>query len=147
LSMPMPMSMPPQGGELVEFETEGEENWTTLKLKDGSVLKFRSVVTAIFRIGNDPNTGLPVYAVQNSNAIRVVSIPKELIKKEKEKDKKELPPELTPAPVEPHVALALSDAEFQELMAGLELDPAGEWAWQYAAPGPVTVEEYQTETA
>jgi len=79
------MPLPPQGGELVEFEAEGEDSWTTLKLKDGSVLKFRSVVTAVFRIGNDPNTGLPVYGIQNSNAIRVVSIPKELIKKEKEK--------------------------------------------------------------
>jgi hypothetical protein len=81
------MSIPPQGGELVEFETEGEDYWTTLKLKDGSVLKFRSVVTAVFRVGNDANTGLPVYGIQNSNAIRVVSIPKELIKKEKDRDK------------------------------------------------------------
>jgi len=82
------ISMPPQGGDLVEFEAEGEDHWTTLKLKDGSVLRFRTVVTAVFRIGNDPNTGLPVYGIQNSNAIRMVSIPKELIvKKDKDKDK------------------------------------------------------------
>ena len=79
------MPIPPQGGELVEFEVEDEDHWTTLKLKDGSVLKFRSVVTAVFRIGNDPNTGLPVYGIQNSNAIRMVTVPKELIKKDKEK--------------------------------------------------------------
>jgi len=85
--MPMPMPMPPQGGELVEFEAEGEDSWVTLKLKDGSVLKFRSVVTAVFRVGNDPNTGLPVYGIQNSNSIRIVSIPKELIRKDKEKEK------------------------------------------------------------
>ena len=82
----MSISMPPQGGDLVEFEAEGEDNWTTLKLKDGSVLRFRTVVTAVFRIGNDPNTGLPVYGIQNSNAIRMVSVPKELIVK-KDKDK------------------------------------------------------------
>jgi hypothetical protein len=75
------VSGPPQGGELVEFEIEGEDQWTTIKLKDGSVLKFRSLVTAVFRIGNDPNTGVPVYAIQNSNAIRLVNIPKDLIKK------------------------------------------------------------------
>jgi hypothetical protein len=79
------MPMPSQGGELVEFEAEGEDSWTTLKLKDGSVLKFRSVVSAVFRMGNDPNTGLPVYAIQNTNAIRIVSIPKDLIRKDKEK--------------------------------------------------------------
>jgi hypothetical protein len=75
--------MPAQGGELVEFEVEGEDSWITLKLKDGSVLKFRSMVTAVFRMGNDPNTGLPVYAIQNTNAVRMVNIPKELIKKDK----------------------------------------------------------------
>lgn len=79
----MSMPMPPQGGELVDFDTEGEENWITLKLKDGSVLKFRSIVTAVFRMGNDPNTGLPVYAIQNTNAVRVVNVPKELIKRGK----------------------------------------------------------------
>lgn len=79
----MGMPMPSQGGELVEFETEGEDQWITLRLKDGSILKFRSIVTAVFRMGNDPNTGLPIYAIQNTNAVRVVNVPKELIKKGK----------------------------------------------------------------
>jgi hypothetical protein len=82
--MQMALPMPPQGGELVEFEVEGEDHWTTLKLKDGSVLRFRSVVGAVLRVGNDPNTGLPVYALQSTNVIRLVSIPKELIRKDKE---------------------------------------------------------------
>ena len=79
------MGMPaaPQNGELMEFEVEGEDSWITLKLKDGSILKFRSLVTAVFRMGNDPTTGLPVYAIQNTNAVRMVNIPKELIKKDK----------------------------------------------------------------
>jgi len=71
----------PQRGELVEFEAEGEEHWIKLKLKDGSVLKFKTIVTAVFRVGNDPNTGLPIYMVQSTNVIRIVSVPKELIKK------------------------------------------------------------------
>ncbi|MDG6934061.1 MAG: hypothetical protein JRN68_05135 [Nitrososphaerota archaeon] len=69
----------PTGGELVDFEAEGEEHWVKLKLKDGSVLKFKSVVSAIFRVGNDPNTGLPIYAIQTANIVRLASVPKELV--------------------------------------------------------------------
>ena len=79
------MPMPSQGGELVEFEAEGEDNWVTLKLKDGTVLKCKSMVTAVMRMGNDPNTGLPLYAIMATNAIRFVTIPKDLIRKDKEK--------------------------------------------------------------
>ena len=83
VSRKVSMPISPQNGELVDFDAEGEDHWIILKLKDGSILKFRSIVTAIFRVGNDPNTGLPVYAIQNTNAVRVVTIPKELIKKGK----------------------------------------------------------------
>ncbi|MGC8569518.1 MAG: hypothetical protein ACP5LW_05890 [Nitrososphaeria archaeon] len=67
--------------ELVDFETEGGEHWITLRLKDGSVIKVKMEVTAVLRLGNDPNTGLPIYAIQSTNVIRMVSVPKELIKK------------------------------------------------------------------
>ncbi|MEM0074999.1 MAG: hypothetical protein QXG05_03120 [Nitrososphaerota archaeon] len=77
----MSIPMTPQGGELVDFEAEGEDHWIKLKLKDGSVLMYRSIVSAIFRVGNDPNTGLPIYAIQSSNVVRIVNVPKELIKK------------------------------------------------------------------
>ncbi len=65
----------------MDFDAEGEDNWITLKLKDGSILKFRSIVSAVFRVGNDPNTGLPIYAIQNSNVVRIVNVPKDQIKK------------------------------------------------------------------
>jgi hypothetical protein len=77
----MSAPMMPAGGELVDFEAEGEEHWVKLKLKDGSVLKFKSVVSAIFRMGNDPNTGLPIYAIQTANIVRLASVPKELVVK------------------------------------------------------------------
>jgi hypothetical protein len=73
--------MMPQGGELVDFEAEGEDHWIKLKLKDGSVLMYKSIVSAIFRVGNDPNTGLPIYMIQSSNVVRLANVPKELIKK------------------------------------------------------------------
>ncbi len=72
---------PPPGGELVEFEVEGEDHWTTITVKDGSILRFRSIVTAVYRVGNDPNTGVPVYVIQSTSAIRMATIPKDLIKK------------------------------------------------------------------
>ncbi len=67
--------------ELVDFETEGGEHWITLKLKDGSVIKVKMEITAVLRLGNDPNTGLPIYGIQSTNVVRMVSVPKELIKK------------------------------------------------------------------
>ncbi|MBI3831921.1 MAG: hypothetical protein HY291_20535 [Planctomycetes bacterium] len=61
--------------------------------------------------------------------------------------KKEVAVEHTAAPKEPVTAVALSDSEFNALVAALEPDPVGEWDWQYAAPGPVLVEEFETEAA
>ncbi|BBD73929.1 hypothetical protein HS1genome_2318 [Sulfodiicoccus acidiphilus] len=66
---------------VVEFETEGEIPWVTIKLKDGSVLKMKVFVTGVIRVGNDPNTGLPIYAIQTQPVIQNVKIPSELIKK------------------------------------------------------------------
>jgi len=34
-----------------------------LKLEDGSMLRVRIEPSSIARVGNDPNTGVPVYAV------------------------------------------------------------------------------------
>jgi len=48
----------PQGEpEVIPFETEGEGQWITIKLKDGSVLKFKVIITGVIKLGNDPNTG------------------------------------------------------------------------------------------
>ncbi|MCW8133477.1 MAG: hypothetical protein KIS92_24245 [Planctomycetota bacterium] len=60
---------------------------------------------------------------------------------------KPMPVESTAAPRDPVAAVALSEAEFSQLVAALEPDPVGEWDWQYAAPGPVPAEEYETEAA
>lgn len=74
-------SIMPQGGELIDFEAEGEDHWIKLKLRDGSVIMYKSIVSAIFRVGNDPNTGLPIYVIQSNNIVRMVHVPKELIKR------------------------------------------------------------------
>lgn len=74
-------SIMPQGGELIDFEAEGEDHWIKLKLRDGSVIMYKSIVSAIFRVGNDPNTGVPIYVIQSNNIVRMVHVPKELIKR------------------------------------------------------------------
>jgi len=66
--------------EVVEFEAE-EFPWITIRLKDGSVLRFKVVVTGVMRLGNDPNTGIPVYTIQTQGVIQMVKVPKELVKR------------------------------------------------------------------
>lgn len=51
--------------------------------------------------------------------------------------------ELQPAPEGAMPAASISEQEFQRLKAGLDADPVGEWDWQFAAAGPVTVLEYE----
>ncbi|WP_075056695.1 hypothetical protein [Thermogymnomonas acidicola] len=74
------------GGELVEFETEKEPEWITVKLKDGSVIQIKMEIVAIMRNGNDMNTGLPIYMVQATNIIRMVKVPPELIQRRRPQD-------------------------------------------------------------
>jgi hypothetical protein len=81
----MPGMIPP-GGELVEFELEEEPKWITVKLKDGSIIQIKMEIVAILRNGNDQNTGLPLYMVQATNIIRMMKVPKELIKKSAQSD-------------------------------------------------------------
>lgn len=71
------MSKPGQP-QLVDFESVKEPEWAVLKLADGTVLKIKLEITGIFRMGNDPSTGVPVYAVQAINVIKLGQVPREL---------------------------------------------------------------------
>ncbi len=66
--------------ELVEFTVENGENKVRLKLKDGAVIEIRMEVQHVFRVGNDPVTGLPQYVAMTPSLLRVISCPKELRK-------------------------------------------------------------------
>ena len=71
----------PNGSEVeatnLDFETLNEE-WNEYKLEDGTVLKFKTVVSSIIRTENyDPMTGDPDYHVRSTNIIRVKA-PEEL---------------------------------------------------------------------
>ena len=95
--------MPPAGApgvpdlsnaELVEYTVESGENRLRLKLKDGAVIEIRMEVQHVFRVGNDPVTGLPQYVAMTPSLLRVISCPKELRKapsKPSAKETKNLP--------------------------------------------------------
>jgi hypothetical protein len=71
----------PNGTEVeamnVDFETV-KEDWNEYKLTDGTILKFKTVVSNVIRTENyDPMTGDPVYHVRSTNILRV-NVPSEL---------------------------------------------------------------------
>lgn len=78
----IPFPQPVGEIEAVEFESDPPEfPWVTLRLKDGTVLRFKVVVTGVLRMGNDPNTGIPIYSIQTQGVIQIAKIPRELIKR------------------------------------------------------------------
>jgi hypothetical protein len=61
----------------VDFETI-KEDWNEYKLEDGTVLKFKTIVSSIIRTADyDPMTGDPVYHVRSTNILRV-KVPEEM---------------------------------------------------------------------
>jgi hypothetical protein len=71
----------PNGSEVeavnVDFKTLHEE-WNEYQLEDGTVLKFKTVVSNIIRTESyDPMTGDPVYHVRSTNILRV-NVPEEM---------------------------------------------------------------------
>jgi hypothetical protein len=71
----------PNGREVearnVDFETQ-KEDWNEYKLEDGTILRFKTVVSSIIRTENyDPMTGDPIYHVRSTNILRV-KVPDEL---------------------------------------------------------------------
>ncbi|MFZ2071456.1 MAG: hypothetical protein WAV32_07680 [Halobacteriota archaeon] len=61
----------------VDFETI-KEDWNEYKLEDGTILKFKTIVSSIIRTEDyDPMTGDPVYHVRSTNVLRV-KVPEDL---------------------------------------------------------------------
>ncbi len=61
-------------GDTVDFEA-GSEPWVTIKLADGAELKYRSTISSITRISDDPLNGKARYFVQHQDVVRVVKQP------------------------------------------------------------------------
>jgi hypothetical protein len=71
----------------VDFE-EKAEHWNIYKLKDGTTLKVKLIVTGIKRLQKHNVDGTPIYVINSQNVVRAVDIPRELIAKQKESSMK-----------------------------------------------------------
>ncbi|MEZ0289598.1 MAG: hypothetical protein ABWJ42_00705 [Sulfolobales archaeon] len=60
--------------ELLSFETSNECDWITIELEDNNIISVKPYIAQIARVGNDPNTGAPIYAVGTSYQLRYVSL-------------------------------------------------------------------------
>ena len=56
-------------GEDVDFE-EVEERWNIYRLKDGTTLKVKLVLTGVKRLKKHGPDGAPIYVVQSQNVVR-----------------------------------------------------------------------------
>ena len=52
-----------------------------LKLEDGSLLRVRVEPSAVTRIGNDQNTGVPIYGISIGAIVTLLKVPRELVRK------------------------------------------------------------------
>ena len=67
--------------EYMEFRVEEGEGRLRVKVSDGSILEITVHIGAIFRLGNDPVAGVPMYNVNmGPPTIRLVSFPPKLRK-------------------------------------------------------------------
>mgnify|MGYP001773320621 CR=1 FL=1 len=67
--------------EILDFEIVKECGWMELKLANGAVLRIKAEPTAVALMGNDPNTGLPMFSIQIGAIVQLAKVPPELIHK------------------------------------------------------------------
>ena len=73
----------------VDFKTE-KEVWNEYTLEDGSVLKFKTIVSSIIRTEDYNQTGDPIYLIRSTNVSRV-KVPEEMkLTSTNKKEKKEV---------------------------------------------------------
>ncbi|HEV2429585.1 MAG TPA: hypothetical protein VGV64_07060, partial [Thermoplasmata archaeon] len=64
--------------ELVDWRVEGKEAMVRIRIEEGATIELRFLITNVYRIGNDPNTGAPNDLVQSQNLMRLVNFDKKL---------------------------------------------------------------------
>lgn len=74
------MSKGLEEAELVDFD-ELSNPWTTLKLKDGTILKVKIVVQGVLRLNRYDEHGFPAYAIKSTNVLRIAELPENLRRK------------------------------------------------------------------
>jgi len=76
-----PMQMPDGKvvqGEDMDFEVEGKEGETTVKISDGTILKVRLVITKVMKIDQYAPNGDPIYFFESHNIVRT-KVPDKLV--------------------------------------------------------------------
>lgn len=72
-----PVSQRQVEAEQVDFEAKAEP-WSTYELADGTILKSRTILTAVMRIeGEFDQSGNPIYVVSSQNVVQA-NAPKKL---------------------------------------------------------------------
>lgn len=57
-------------GEVLGFKAI-KEDWNEYEVEDGSVLRFKTIVTKVIRTEEKTSTGDPLYIVKSSNVVEV----------------------------------------------------------------------------
>ena len=68
-----------KNGRFGEEEMKQEARWNTYKLGDGSTIKVKLVVKGARRLNKFEADGMPVYALDSENIVRVVDAPEEFM--------------------------------------------------------------------
>ncbi|MGB6501066.1 MAG: hypothetical protein WBG19_06680 [Thermoplasmata archaeon] len=66
--------------DLVDWFVEEGDGKIRIKVKEGAIVELQTVVMGVLRVGNDGNTGLPVYSVQAQQLVRLISAERKLRK-------------------------------------------------------------------
>jgi len=69
-----------EAAENIDFEEE-KESWNTYKLKDGSILRTKLILTGVKRLKKYAPDGTPLYVINSTNSVRVLNVPKKLMGK------------------------------------------------------------------
>lgn len=69
-------------GEELDF-TEERERWNSYKLSDGTTLKVKLVLRGVKRLKKWNPDGMPVYAINATNVVRIVNVPRKFRRKPK----------------------------------------------------------------
>lgn len=64
----------PAKAEIVEISEESGNPRVNLTLADGSKVQLEVVVQGVQFLGNDPNTGMPIYGIQTANVLKLHKI-------------------------------------------------------------------------
>jgi len=62
-------------GEEIDFTEMSKEAWNEYKLKDGTTIKVKYVVTGVFRVEQYNPNGDPIYGVRGQIVVRAVNVP------------------------------------------------------------------------